>query len=202
MRIVSATNLDLEDSVKSGAFRSDLFYRMNAVTIRIPPLRERDGDPVLLANYFLGRFNKEFGRNLRGFTQAALLAVAAHGWPGNVRELENRMKRAVVMSEGRLIDASDLELAAVAEVEVNIDLRIARLRAERDVVQMALARSNGVLAVAAKMLGISRPTLYGLMEAHAIAPDPSRSEEAALPEGSTLRRPSDAEIADSPPHSD
>ena len=197
VRIVSATNLDLEDSVKSGAFRSDLFYRMNAVTIRIPPLRERDGDPVLLANFFLGRFNKEFGRNLRGFTQAALLAISAHGWPGNVRELENRMKRAVVMSESRLIDAADLELAAVVEAEVNIDLRVARLRAERDVIQRALTRSNGVLAVAAKMLGISRPTLYGLMEIHAIEPDLSRNGEAEV---SLARRP--AAIADPLPHSD
>ncbi len=196
VRIVSATNLNLEDSVRDGAFRSDLFYRMNAVTIRIPPLRQRDGDPVLLANYFLGRFNKEFSRNIRGFTQPALLAIAAHGWPGNVRELENRMKRAVVMSENRLIDASDLELAAVADTMVDIDLRGARLRAEREVIQMALARSNGVLAVAAKMLGISRPTLYGLMESHAIEPDPSRSCETAPPEGGGTHREIEAAGAD------
>ena len=183
VRIVSATNVNLEDKVGSGAFRSDLFYRMNAVTIRIPPLRERDGDPVLLANYFLGRFNKEFGRNLRGFTEQALLAIAAHGWPGNVRELENRMKRAVVMSEARLIDASDLELAAVAETGMNIDLRGARLRAERDVIQLALARSNGVLSVAAKILGISRPTLYGLMEVHGMEIEPARTADIAPSRG-------------------
>jgi two-component system NtrC family response regulator len=178
VRIVSATNLNLEDKVGAGSFRSDLFYRMNAVTIRIPPLRERDGDPVLLANYFLGRFNKEFNRNLRGFTEQALGAIAAHAWPGNVRELENRLKRAVVMSEGRQIDATDLELAVATDAMVSVDLRGARLRAERDVIQLAMARSNGVLAVAAKMLGISRPTLYGLMEVHGIEIDPGRAAEA------------------------
>ena len=104
---------NLEDRVKEGVFRSDLFYRMNAVTVRIPPLRERGGDVMLLANFFLNRFNQEFGRNIRGFTEAATMALSAHDWPGNVRELENRLKRAVVMADRRLIDAADLELAPV-----------------------------------------------------------------------------------------
>ena len=111
VRIVSATNQQLEDRVKEGVFRSDLFYRMNAVTVRIPPLRERGGDALLLASFFLNRFNQEFGRNIRGFTEAASMALSAHDWPGNVRELENRLKRAVVMADRRLIDAADLELA-------------------------------------------------------------------------------------------
>jgi two-component system NtrC family response regulator len=178
VRIVSATNSSLEDRVNEGAFRGDLFYRMNAVTVRIPPLRERNGDALLLANYFLGRFNREFGRNIRGFTEAATAALSNHAWPGNVRELENRMKRAVVMAERRMIDAADLELGLAPHTEVlPLDLRAARLRAEREVLQLALARANGTLSVAAKLLGISRPTLYGLMEVHGIEIEPGKSAD-------------------------
>jgi two-component system NtrC family response regulator len=171
VRIVSATNQHLEDRIKEGAFRSDLFYRMNAVTVRIPPLRDRGGDVMLLANFFLNRFNQEFSRNIRGFTEAASVALSAHDWPGNVRELENRLKRAVVMSDRRLIDAADLELAPSEEALPDLDLRAARLRAEREVVHAALARSNNTLSAAARLLGISRPTLYSLMQAHAIEVD-------------------------------
>ena len=168
VRIVSATNANLEDKIAQGVFRGDLFYRMNAVTVRIPPLRDRGGDVTLLANFFLNRFNQEFNRNLRGFTEAATSALMAHDWPGNVRELENRMKRGVVMAEKRLIDATDLELVPNVEPPPDLDLRSARLRAEREVIQVALARSNNTLSVAARLLGISRPTLYGLMEAHGL----------------------------------
>ncbi|HEY2617131.1 MAG TPA: PEP-CTERM-box response regulator transcription factor [Acetobacteraceae bacterium] len=178
VRIVSATNASLEERVNEGTFRGDLFYRMNAVTVRIPPLRERGGDALLLANYFLARFNREFGRNIRGFTETANAALAAHTWPGNVRELENRMKRAVVMTERRLIDAADLELAPATRSVMPLDLRAARLRAEREVLQLALARANGTLSVAAKLLGISRPTLYGLMEVHGIEIEPGKAADA------------------------
>ena len=179
VRIVSATNTSLEDKIKSGQFRGDLFYRMNAVTLRIPPLRDRGGDVSLLANYFLSRFNQDFGKNIRGFTEVAGSAMAAHSWPGNVRELENRMKRAVVMAEQRMIDAADLELVPPVSTPLDLDLRSARLRAEREVLQAALARSNHTLAIAARLLGVSRPTLYGLMEAHGIDLDGSRPLEAA-----------------------
>jgi two-component system NtrC family response regulator len=171
VRIVSATNQNLEERVASGVFRSDLFYRMNAVTVRIPPLRERGGDVMLLANFFLNRFNQEFGRAIRGFTESATNSLSAHEWPGNVRELENRMKRAVVMAEKRMIDAADLELAEASAELPDLDLRAARLRAEREVIQMALARSNNTLSVAARLLGVSRPTLYGLMQVHGIEVD-------------------------------
>jgi two-component system NtrC family response regulator len=168
VRIVSATNANLEERIGQGQFREDLFYRMNAVTLRVPPLRERSGDALVLANYFLARFNQEFGRNIRGFTPEATAALTSHRWPGNVRELENRMKRGVVMAERRLIDAGDLELAPAEAPETDLDLRAARLRAEREVIQLALARSNNTLAAAARLLGISRPTLYGLVEAHGL----------------------------------
>ena len=178
VRIVSATNASLEEKIAQGVFRGDLFYRMNAVTVRIPPLRDRGGDTALLANYFLSRFNQEFARNLRGFTDSASAAIAAHAWPGNVRELENRMKRAVVMAERRVIDASDLELAAPAEGPPDLDLRAARLRAEREVIHIAWARSNHTLSVAARLLGISRPTLYGLLEVHGIEADGGKNPDA------------------------
>lgn len=180
VRIVSATNSSLQERVNEGSFRGDLFYRMNAVTVRIPPLRDRGGDALLLANYFLGRFNREFGRNIRGFTESARAALSSHAWPGNVRELENRMKRAVVMAERRMIDATDLELAPASDTVVPLDLRAARLRAEREVLHLALARSNGTLSVAAKLLGISRPTLYGLMEAHGIEIEPGKTADAGV----------------------
>ncbi|MDR3538040.1 MAG: PEP-CTERM-box response regulator transcription factor [Acetobacteraceae bacterium] len=179
VRIVSATNASLEDKIAQGLFREDLFYRMNAVTVRIPPLRDRGGDVTLLANFFLTRFNQEFGRNIRGFTEAANAALMAHQWPGNVRELENRMKRAVVMAERRMIDAVDLELAEAEVGPPDLDLRAARLRAEREVLQIALARSNHTLSVAARLLGISRPTLYGLLQAHGLETDPGKLAEPA-----------------------
>ena len=172
VRIVSATHRALEAQIGDGRFREDLFYRLNAVAVRIPPLRDRPGDPVLLARCFLHRFNKEFGRNLQGFTEAALRVIVSHTWPGNVRELENRIKRAVVMSETRMIDAEDLDLRphdgeAAKPGAPDLDLRAVRLRAERDVVQMALAR-GGTVSTAARLLGISRPTLYGLIETHGL----------------------------------
>jgi two-component system NtrC family response regulator len=169
VRVVSATNMMLEEQVAGGRFRNDLYYRLNSVTVRIPPLRERPGDAGLLARFFLARFNQEFGRNLRGFADTAMAAIAAHPWPGNVRELENRMKRAVVMAEGRLVEATDLELAPVEPEEDDLDLRAARTRAEADVLHKAIARSRGRLAHAAKLLGISRPTLYTLLEAHGLS---------------------------------
>jgi two-component system NtrC family response regulator len=185
VRIVSATNANLDDMVSQGTFRGDLFYRMNAVTVRIPPLRERGGDVLLLANYFLARFNREFGRNIRGFTEAAALALNAHDWPGNVRELENRMKRAVVMADRRMIDPADMELAPAADALPDLDLRAARMRAEREVIQIALARSNNTLSAAARLLGISRPTLYGLMEAHGIEIDSGRADPGKTDLGKT-----------------
>ena len=170
VRVVSATNVAIEERVERGHFRGDLFYRLNAVSIRIPPLRERPGDAMLLARFFLNRFNREMNRTLRGFSEAAVAAIGAHAWPGNVRELENRVKRAVVMADGRLVDAPDLELVPPEGAALDFDLRGARLRAERTVLQRALAHSNNRLSQAAKLLGVSRPTLYGLLEAHDLVP--------------------------------
>jgi two-component system NtrC family response regulator len=179
VRVVSATNQQLQEHVDSGRFRADLFYRLNPITLRIPPLRDRGGDAVLLARYFLAQFNREFGRSVRGFTDDALTALANHTWPGNIRELENRMKRAVLMSDAKQITAADLELAPGAEDMSAYDLRIARARAERDVIQRALARSDGRLTAAARLLGVSRPTLYSLLEAHGLSPVGADQDTAA-----------------------
>jgi two-component system, NtrC family, response regulator len=180
VRIVCATNRDLDAKMAQGDFREDLFYRLNEVTIRVPPLRERPGDAVLLANYFLNDFAAEFRRRVRGFSQAALKAIALNNWPGNVRELENRIKRAVIMSERPVIEPADLELA-VPEEQSDLDIRDARTRVERQLVQLALTRSNGVIATAAKLLGISRPTLYALMESHGLSTAAEgRSSEAGM----------------------
>ena len=169
VRVVSATNQMLQDQVDRGGFRSDLFYRLNPITLRIPPLRERAGDALVLARYFLAAFNREFGRSVRGLSDNAVAALTAYSWPGNVRELENRVKRAVVMSDSRLITAADLELQGGQEDLAAYDLRAARARAERDVLQRALSRSGGRLSAAAKLLGISRPTLYSLLDTHGMA---------------------------------
>ena len=168
IRVVSATNMGLDRLVQEGRFRADLFYRLNPITIRIPPLRDRAGDPLLLARLFRTRFNQEFGRSLRDFSAAASDAIEAHPWPGNIRELENRVKRAVLMADARLIEPADLELEP-AEAEPLTDLRTARMHAERVTVLRALARSNGKLAAAARLLGVSRPTLYDLIRTHGLA---------------------------------
>ncbi|WP_428486052.1 PEP-CTERM-box response regulator transcription factor [Rhodopila sp.] len=188
VRIVSATNANLDEKISQGVFRGDLFYRMNALTIRIPPLRDRGTDISLLASFFLNRFNQEFGRGIRGFTEHATVAMNTHDWPGNVRELENRLKRAVVMTEQRLIDAVDLELAAPEAALPDLDLRTARLRAEHEVIKTALARSNSTLSVAARLLGVSRPTLYGLLEAHGLVTDAARTAEITAPADETIPR--------------
>ena len=169
VRVVSATNQQLQERVEAERFRGDLFYRLNAITLRIPPLRDRGSDAVLLSRFFLGRFNQEYGRAVRGFSDDALAALSNHNWPGNIRELENRLKRAVLMCESRVIAAADLELSSIPEDVTLFDLRGARGRAERDVIQRALTRSDGRLTSAARLLGVSRPTLYALLEAHGLS---------------------------------
>lgn len=178
VRIVSATNQPLEAQSETGKFRGDLLYRLNSMTVRIPPLRERHGDALLLARLFLARFGEEFGARVRGFAPAAVEAIAAHPWPGNVRELLNRVRRAVLMADGGLITPAELELDAPgAEMaEASLDLRLARLRSEREVLERALTLSQNSLAQAARLLGVSRPTLYNLMEAHGLSAPRTGSE--------------------------
>jgi two-component system, NtrC family, response regulator len=171
VRIICATNRDLDQMMAEGHFREDLFYRLNEVTIRVPPLRERPADTVLLASHFLRKFAAEYGRTMRGLAATAVSAIRDYPWPGNVRELENRIKRAVVMTEGPLVSAADLDLPSAEEETKSLDIRAARARAEREVIQLALTQAGSNLSKAAKLLGISRPTLYDLMQQHQLAAD-------------------------------
>ncbi|TWI68999.1 two-component system NtrC family response regulator [Pseudoduganella lurida] len=168
VRIVCATHRNLKSLVDEGAFREDLFYRLSEIVLVIPPLRERVGDAVLLAQHFRNRFCASEGRSPMHFSADALAAIESHPWPGNVREMENCIRRAVIMAEGTQITAADLGLAEAAPGEESIDLRTARDAAEYKVMVKALGRSGGNIAKAAEMLGISRPTLYDLMAHHGI----------------------------------
>ncbi|MBT9590420.1 MAG: AAA family ATPase, partial [Thiobacillus sp.] len=133
------------------------------IAVNIPPLRDRPGDATLLAQAFLVRYAKEMSRNIRGFTADALRALDAHDWPGNVREMENLIKRATIMADGNQISAADLGLKAGEGAPPLLNLRQARENAERQAISQALAKSDGNIAQAAELLGITRPTLYDLM---------------------------------------
>ena len=167
-RIVCATHQDLRELVRTGRFREDLYYRLTEIVLDIPPLRERVGDPVLLAHHFRNRVCAAEGRAIPAFTEDALVAIEEHGWPGNVRELENCIKRAVIMAEGPQVNARDLGLPGAPQFDTPVNLRQVRDAAEYKVMVMALARANGSIVKAADMLGVSRPTLYDLMHHHGI----------------------------------
>ena len=164
VRIVCATHRDLAAMIREGTFREDLYYRLSEITVSIPPLRDRPGDAVLLAQALLERYAREMGRAIRGFTADALSALELHSWPGNVREMENLIKRATIMADGIKITATDLGLDGSQNDPQPFNLRQARENAERLAVNRALARSDGNIAQAAELLGIARPTLYDLME--------------------------------------
>ena len=164
-RIVCATHQDLEAMIADGRFREDLFYRLAEVVVKIPSLAERPGDATLLAKAFLKRFAKEMNPQVTGFAPDALAAIDAWAWPGNVRELENRVKRAAIMADGKLVTAPDLDLQEGAEDDPQVlNLKSARERADRKVIRHALARSEGNISNTARLLGISRPTLYDLLK--------------------------------------
>jgi two-component system, NtrC family, response regulator len=163
VRVVCATHRDLAGMIREGSFREDLYYRLSEITIKIPPLRERPGDAVLLAQAFLERNARELGRSLKGFTADALAALEAHAWPGNVREMENLIKRAAIMSDGPMLSAEDLGLQLANAEPQPFNLRQVREEADRVAVSRALAQARGNVAQAAELLGVSRPTLYDLM---------------------------------------
>lgn len=162
-RVIAATNKDLQDMQAAGTFREDLYYRLAVVTLRIPPLRERDGDVRVLAKTFVRRFAREDRKKVTGFTPEALQALETYPWPGNVRELENRVKRGVIMAEQKRITPDDLELQSDAQDQALPTLKDAREDAERTVLRRALARTEGNISQTADLLGVSRPTLYELM---------------------------------------
>ncbi|MCZ7625366.1 MAG: PEP-CTERM-box response regulator transcription factor [Candidatus Methylomirabilota bacterium] len=170
-RILAATNSDLKQAMESGHFREDLYYRLGVVVVSLPPLRERGEDLLILAASLLARYAAEYRKPVSGFTPQALHAVEAHPWPGNVRELENRIKRAVVMTDGPRLTAEDLELVQTSESVAGntLNLKEAREVLDRRLVREALTRSQGNMTQTAAALGISRPTLYELMERLGIA---------------------------------
>lgn len=165
VRVISATHVDMHRAMVEGRFRADLYHRLCVLQIDEPPLRARGKDIELLAHHMLDRFRKDASRRLRGFAPDAIAALHNYRWPGNVRELINRVRRAIVMSEGRLITAGDLELAEYVEI-VPVSLAQAREAAERQAIELALLRHRGRLGDAAQELGISRVTLYRLLGTH------------------------------------
>ena len=160
-RIVAATNVDLKQVIAEGKFREDLYFRLAVVVLRMPPLRDREGDVSLLAQDFLRRYTAQNGKKKMAFTPNAMRALSRHDWPGNVRELQNRVKRAVIMAEGKRISVEDLELEDAGHGHAT--LRDAREAVERQLVEGSLRRHRGKITAAADELGISRPTFYELM---------------------------------------
>jgi len=166
LRIIAATNQDLQGLMQIGRFREDLFYRLDEISLHLPPLRERPGDAVLIAQYLLKKHRTMLGSRVTSFTAEAVALIEAYPWPGNVRELENRIKRAVVMADGKQIAAHDLELSGEAAEPIGGTgtLREIREESERRAVIRALAQTDNNMSQAAKILGICRPTLYGLLK--------------------------------------
>jgi two-component system NtrC family response regulator len=167
VRIVCATHQDLQALIQEGRFREDLFYRVGEVSIRLPPLRERSGDAVILARHFLEQAANRHGRTIRGFTAKALKAIEAHAWRGNVRELENAVNSAVIMAEGKQIGHRELHLETTGGDGV-VSLQEVRAEAEKRAIERALANASGNLSRVATLLGISRPTLYDLLDKHGL----------------------------------
>jgi two-component system NtrC family response regulator len=163
-RVVAATNADLKKVMAAGTFREDLFYRLAVVSLTLPPLRERENDVRLLAQFFLNQFAAQVNKSNLAFDPDALRALNKHPWPGNVRELENCIRRAVIMADGRRVTARDLELEPSSLGANVVTLKDAREAVERQMVQQALRKHGGKIAPAAVELGLSRPTLYELMD--------------------------------------
>jgi two-component system NtrC family response regulator len=178
-RVIAATNVDLKDAVAKEKFREDLYFRLAVVVLKLPPLRHRGEDIDLLARTFLQQFAVQCEKKPLTFSPDALRALKAHAWPGNVRELQNRVKRAVIMADGKRISAADLELAGNANLVRPATLREVRENVERELITQALKKHSGRITQAAAELGISRPTLYELMEKLGIgvkaAPEPQET---------------------------
>ena len=164
VRIICATNRNLHERIADGQFREDLFYRISEISIDIPPLRARGDDSVVLACHFVEKYGRSDNKRKLKLSAEALAALREYHWPGNVRELENRVKRAVILAESSLIGAADLDLQPTEVANTIPTLREAREKAERSILLDALNNAEGNLSVAAKMLGVSRPTIYSLLK--------------------------------------
>lgn len=182
-RTVCATNVDITRAIKEGNFREDLYYRSSVISINLPPLRERGDDILMLANYFLRMFNKEYRKKVRRFSSASMDFLKSYEWPGNVRELQNRVQRAILMSDATALEPSDLgckmELPTLMEnIQPAVSLREAREKVELEMISAAIDRQNGNVVKAAEELGVSRPTLYDLMKKHRLTPLTSTEKTA------------------------
>ena len=166
VRVVCATNQNLEQMVADKTFREDLFYRVSEITLNIPPLRDRDEDVIILAQYFLQHYAKEYKRNVKSFSADALSAIKGHRWPGNIRELQNKVKSSVIMTTGTQVTAIDLGFFDQQDTsfELSLNLRVVREQAESIAIQKAYALADGNMSKTAELLGVTRPTLYSLIE--------------------------------------
>ena len=164
VRVVCATHRGLPDMIQDGSFREDLYYRLSEITIQIPAVREREGDSLLLARAFIDKFASEQNKKTPSLSTDALAAIESYHWPGNVREMENRVKRSIIMFDGKQITAEDLELEDIETDAMPFNLREVREAAEKSAVQRAIHHVGGNIAQAAELLGVSRPTLYDLIK--------------------------------------
>lgn len=168
-RVITATNVDLKQAIAAGKFREDLYFRLAVVTIHLPPLRDRGDDLMLVARQFLQRFASQNGKSGMSFSPDAIRSINRYPWPGNVRELQNRVQRAVIMAEGKRVTAADLELVDGSGPNANPTLKELRESVEKEAVQRALKRNLGKIAPTAVELGISRPTVYELMDKYGLS---------------------------------
>ena len=170
-RVIAATNRELKREIAEGRFREDLYYRLGVVNLVAPPLRDRGEDIVVLANYFLKLFAGQYRVAVHGFRSDAMAAIRSYAWPGNVRELENKVKRAVIMSEKKTLTPTDLDLAPAGEENLSDSLKEVRSAAERDHITKVLGKCDWNITKAAHEMGISRPTLHDFIKKHNISRD-------------------------------
>ncbi len=170
VRVICATNQNLDEMVAAKEFREDLFYRVSEITLNIPPLRDREEDVIILAQYFLHQYANDYKRNIKSFSSDAISAIKAHRWPGNIRELQNKIKSAVIMATGSQVTAFDLGFFEQSneDYKLSLNLREVREKAETLAIQKAYALSEGNMSKTAELLGITRPTLYSLIEKYTL----------------------------------
>jgi two-component system, NtrC family, response regulator len=169
IRVVCATHQNLEQLIADGRFREDLYYRISEITVNIPPLRDRNGDAIVLARAILNKYTEKHNKDIRGFSAGALSAISSYAWPGNIRELENKINRAVVMADGKQLNVDDLELEDVEASDLPFNLKEVREAAESEVIIRAINYTSGNISKTADLLGVTRPTLYSLMNKYGVA---------------------------------
>ncbi len=170
VRIICATHQNIQSLIEAGGFRNDLYYRISEMVIEIPPLREREGDAIVIAKALLARFSELENKDIKGFTAEAKRVIEAYHWPGNIRQLENIIKRAVVMSENIYVGVEELALGDVegGEPPLPLNLKQVRVQTETVAIKRALAHADNNISGAAKLLGVTRPTLYSLIDKYGV----------------------------------